>query len=67
MADLHRMKKRLSDFTSGKAKLERLIAADPKSARADGMRKRLAEYETGIAGLTPQIAALEGKPEKPAK
>lgn len=57
--DNERMRKRLRDYTGGKAKMERFLKADPNSSKAPGWKKRLAEYEEAIAVLQPKVAALE--------
>lgn len=70
MESLERLKNRLQAVTSGKGKMERLLAADPKSPKAAVWQTRLAEYETSMAGLPGRIKAAEDKVTKqspPAK
>lgn len=43
--------RRLPAVTSGKAKMERLIATRPNDHRAEVWKQRLVEYENSIAGL----------------
>lgn len=59
--NLARLKKRLEDVTSGKAKLEKLLKADPNSSRAAGWQRRISEYVDSMTGLPLAIKQAELK------
>lgn len=44
--------RRLAALAGGPEKMERLIASDPGSVRVAGWRRRIAEYQRSIEGLT---------------
>lgn len=57
--DLARARKRLDDVKAGHAKASAMLADRPKSDRAEGWKRRIAEYEESMEGLPIEIAKLE--------
>lgn len=58
---IERLKSRLAAVTSGQAKMERFLKAEPNSPKAAEWKKRLQEYKTSAAGLPVLIKQMEDK------